>query len=288
MRFNNPSQQSTLDYAVIRYGGGTGWQLAILDYTPKLALTHSTIAYTRGGALGIENASPVVEDNTFLSNERGVHAWANSQPVLRRNRFVGNSAYGVRNDSPGVIIDAQQNWWGSPTGPYDPSDDRASGGWYNPAGQGNPVTDRVDYRNWQNISGLVYGTSIATGSNPVQSMRYSYDALDRITQLTATGPAAFTMQYTYDAGGRLTASAPAPSSPGIATSYEYDAADRLTRMVNRAGSVTLGDIRTTYDQAGNILTVTDWQDWLAHDLRLRCAVPDGLRQRAGLCGDVLV
>ncbi len=257
MRFNNPSQQSTLDYNVIRYAGGTGWQLAILDYTSRLALTHSTIAYTRGGALGIENASPVVEDNTFQTNERGVHAWAGSQPVLRRNRFIGNTAHGVRNDSPGVIIDAQQNWWGSPTGPYDPSDDRASGGWYNPAGQGNPVTDRVDYRNWQHISGLVYGTSIATGSNPVQSMRYSYDALERITQLTATGPAAFTMQYTYDAGGRLTASAPAPSSPGIATSYEYDAADQLTRMVNRAGSVTLGDIRTTYDQAGNILTATD-------------------------------
>ncbi|MCX6033149.1 MAG: right-handed parallel beta-helix repeat-containing protein [Chloroflexi bacterium] len=257
MRFNNLSQQSTLEYNIIRYGGGTGWQLALLVYTPKLALTHSTIANTRGGALGIENASPVVEDNTFQSNERGVHAWANSQPVLRRNRFVGNTVYGVRNDSSGVIIDAQQNWWGSPTGPYDPSDDRASGGWYNPAGKGNPVTDRVDYRNWQMISGLVYGTSIATGQNPVQSMRYGYDALDRITQLTATGPAAFTMQYTYDAGGRLTASAPASSSPGIATSYEYDAADRLTRMVNRAGSVTLGDIRTTYDQAGNILTATD-------------------------------
>jgi hypothetical protein len=43
------------------------------------------------------------------------------------------------------VIDATSNWWGDATGPYDPSDDTGSGGWYNPGGLGDEVTDKVDY-----------------------------------------------------------------------------------------------------------------------------------------------
>ena len=45
-------------------------------------------------------------------------------------------------------MNAENNHWGDPTGPYDPSDDRSTGGFYNPNGQGDQVSDKVDYEPW--------------------------------------------------------------------------------------------------------------------------------------------
>jgi hypothetical protein len=44
-----------------------------------------------------------------------------------------------------MLVSAHNNWWGDATGPLDASDDRATGGLYNPGGLGVPVTDGVDY-----------------------------------------------------------------------------------------------------------------------------------------------
>lgn len=38
--------------------------------------------------------------------------------------------------------------WGEPSGPNDPSDDRSTGGFYNPAGLGDKASDYVDYLPW--------------------------------------------------------------------------------------------------------------------------------------------
>ncbi len=43
---------------------------------------------------------------------------------------------------------AQRNWWGSPQGPYDPSDDRPQDGLHNNNPQGDYVSNAVDYRDW--------------------------------------------------------------------------------------------------------------------------------------------
>ena len=50
------------------------------------------------------------------------------------------------NNSTSYIADFQYNDWGYPTGPNDPDDKTAEGRWYNPVGQGQEVTDYVDYR----------------------------------------------------------------------------------------------------------------------------------------------
>ncbi|MEW6186930.1 MAG: hypothetical protein AB1585_14440 [Thermodesulfobacteriota bacterium] len=54
----------------------------------------------------------------------------------------------MNNVDPTIIVIAQKNNWGDPSGPYDPSDDRSTGGWYNPNGIGDKVTDRVNYFPW--------------------------------------------------------------------------------------------------------------------------------------------
>ena len=123
--------------------------------------------------------------NTFTGNIRGVYTYEGASPVLRSNHITGNRDWGVQNASPAGVVAAEQNWWGSGTGPYDPSDDRASGGLYNPGGKGDKVSDRVDYDPWQRITGLRYGETISTGSNPPQAIQYSYDALSRVVGLAA-------------------------------------------------------------------------------------------------------
>jgi hypothetical protein len=62
--------------------------------------------------------------------------------------FFDHSYYGIKNTGAAQVIWAKGCWWGHNTGPYDPSDDTGSGGFYNPAGLGDPVTDMVDYLPW--------------------------------------------------------------------------------------------------------------------------------------------
>lgn len=53
-----------------------------------------------------------------------------------------------------AIVEAEYNYWGAANGPLDASDDRATGGLWNPLGDGNPVSDRVDYQPWFTDAGL--------------------------------------------------------------------------------------------------------------------------------------
>jgi hypothetical protein len=86
------------------------------------------------------NSSPEISLNTFQNNGDGVLALNESSPVIHNNNIEGNSNYGVRNGDDAVLIDAENNWWGDPSGPYHPID--------NPSGLGNEVSDYVDCDPW--------------------------------------------------------------------------------------------------------------------------------------------
>jgi parallel beta-helix repeat protein len=66
------------------------------------------------------------------------------------NTIRGNILYGIYYTGNNVI-NAVNNNWGGPSGPYDPSDDRATGGWYNPTGSGDMVSDYVNYYPWLGV-----------------------------------------------------------------------------------------------------------------------------------------
>jgi hypothetical protein len=55
------------------------------------------------------------------------------------NQLAGNSSYGLHKNAAPTII-AQENWWGHLTGPYHATT--------NPDGQGDTVSDYVDYDPW--------------------------------------------------------------------------------------------------------------------------------------------
>ncbi len=102
---------------------------------------------TRGMA-DIQSASPLITNCVFRDGRNGVSASGSSNPVINNCDIIDNQYYGIRNSNPAITINAENNWWGDPTGPYDGSDDTGSGGLYNPGGLGDEVTDYVDYDPW--------------------------------------------------------------------------------------------------------------------------------------------
>lgn len=83
-----------------------------------------------------------VRYNDITSNDHGVYVENgidNAEVTLTHNTISGNANSGVTNDD-GSILNADQNWWGDGSGPYHPS--------ANPSGQGDTVSDNVDFEPW--------------------------------------------------------------------------------------------------------------------------------------------
>ena len=104
------------------------------------------------------SSNPIVNGNTISNNATGIQIDSSSLGAYHENSMSGNSSYGLVY-SGNAIISATNNNWGDPSGPLDNSDDRATGGLYNPNGKGNKVSDHVNYYPW-------VGTSITQTSSP--------------------------------------------------------------------------------------------------------------------------
>jgi parallel beta-helix repeat protein len=128
-------------------------------------ITSSTIAGFSGSGITMDNAwcnnsisSPIVTNNTISGNGNGILIGGQDSGTYQGNAITGNNNYGL-NYSGNSTINANNNNWGDPSGPLDDSDDRATGGLYNPNGNGNKVSDHVNYYPWT-------GTSITQPSSP--------------------------------------------------------------------------------------------------------------------------
>ncbi len=99
------------------------------DNTPILILCDSSSA-------------PTITNCSILGGLKGVVAKNGANPQLNYNNIYNNSDYGVLNEDSTLTLDAQYNWWGDKSGPFDPLD--------NPEGQGDRVSQWVDYRPWLN------------------------------------------------------------------------------------------------------------------------------------------
>ena len=121
------------------FGGGIG---CYFDASPTI--TNSTIANnvatsdSGGGVYCKWHAMPTI-DSCIISNNSGdgVYSEAESSPLINYNNITSNTGYGVRNVDDTVIVNAENNWWGDPTGP----------GGAGP-GAGDSVSAYVDYDPW--------------------------------------------------------------------------------------------------------------------------------------------
>jgi parallel beta-helix repeat protein len=158
------SSGSVMDHVLVRYGGNTGGSV----YTESSPVTNSTIEYSswygvrvygnatvqnnliRNSANGVlleGSGAPLIEANTITDNGVGITV-SSGTPIINLNNILGSSSYGLFNSDQAVTTNAESNWWGDPSGPLDNSDDRSTGGLYNPDGQGDRVSDHVDYDPW--------------------------------------------------------------------------------------------------------------------------------------------
>jgi rhodanese-related sulfurtransferase len=89
------------------------------------------------------SSTPYITYCSIRYGKIGVLARNGAGPQLNYNNILNNIDYGVLNEDSSLIIDAQLNWWGDESGPFDPLD--------NPDGQGDKVSQWVDYEPWLNI-----------------------------------------------------------------------------------------------------------------------------------------
>jgi len=134
------------------------------------------------GSDGLNNVS--IQNNDFSGNTAEGFGCSNvgTNVQAHNNNFYLSNNAGINNyfsDPSAQIIDATDNWWGHATGPYDGSDD--IGGWYNPLGQGVPVSDKVKYEPYRVeevdggggcfIATAAYGTASAAEIDVLRAFR---------------------------------------------------------------------------------------------------------------------
>ncbi|MFH1147107.1 MAG: NosD domain-containing protein, partial [Pseudomonadota bacterium] len=164
--FTSGSTSNVMDQTVIKYAS-----YGIQCYTSSLTLSNSTISNNAYGIYAA-SASPAITGNAISGNDTGIKL-SSASPTITGNTISSNRSYGIycsgeifalidgnaiaENIGYGLynagnsVMDAENNYWGHFSGPYDPSDDRAAGGWYNPGGLGDKVSDRIDYEPWRSI-----------------------------------------------------------------------------------------------------------------------------------------
>jgi parallel beta-helix repeat protein len=150
----NTTTTSIIDHCIFFYGGKPlssspfGYALLRLD-NASTQVSNSTFRYSEHRGIMLENgASPSIQSNVISDNNYGIYCSSDANPVVSNNAIQNNTSYGLNNSTSTLYINAQQNWWGDPTGPLDDSDDTSTGGFYNPNGLGDRVSDYVDYQNW--------------------------------------------------------------------------------------------------------------------------------------------
>lgn len=94
--------------------------------------TYSLSSFDAG--IRVENGDLSVEKSTIRESRRGIHV-ISGQPTIVNNIIKNNNLYGLLNQSDNDIVTACDNYWGDPSGPYNPTS--------NPTGLGDRVSDNV-------------------------------------------------------------------------------------------------------------------------------------------------
>ena len=168
-QFFQNNANSEMDYCIVEYGGTNGGNINLHGWA-GLKLSHSILRKSsNNGVYQYSSGTLTITDSEIRDNDKyGLYLssatsnisnsvikenyeggiYSSSSPTINHNYIYNNANYGINNVSVS-IINAKNNWWGDVTGPLDDNDDRKTGGWYNPYGQGNKVTSYVDYSEWR-------------------------------------------------------------------------------------------------------------------------------------------
>jgi hypothetical protein len=134
----------TLTHTLVRYGGFGG--AAMIEGTGDgyvtLTLDRSTVERSGAGAiaLGGSNGNNIlsVTGSSIRINAGDGIAVRNISPgtsTVTASNIHDNDDFGIRNITPAVVVSAENNWWGHPSGPP-------------PSGSGDEVSAGVDFDPW--------------------------------------------------------------------------------------------------------------------------------------------
>jgi parallel beta-helix repeat protein/predicted outer membrane repeat protein len=182
---------------------------------------------TQAGGIYVDYSQPFISDCTIAGNgDIGlcfVNAWADHVPAVHDNAISGHAEYGLQNLNPSLIIPAERNWWGDPSGPFHPL--------LNPGGQGDPVSDYVSFVPWLTDPGgaatvpvsASSGVGLACRPNP---FRGATTISCRLPDGAGAGDGVAATITIYDVAGRLLHASPVRWRPDGQASLTWDGRDR--------------------------------------------------------------
>ncbi len=232
----------------------------------------------------IENTTNTTIMHTkIVSNTEGVKVFGVISGVsIHYCNISHNTLYGV-NNSVNVIVDAEHNWWGDSSGPYDPSNDTATGGLYNPNGQGDNVTDYVDYYPWWDSPTGAVPPEIVDNTPGFATTGDAFTFNASVTD--NVGVAGVYVEYWYDAGAHTNV-----SMSNVAGSYwEYsivvaDTLDTLYYVISAVdgsgnwNNSGVGSVAITDNDSPVISNVQDNPDPQEYGgwVNITCSVTDNI------------
>jgi nitrous oxidase accessory protein NosD len=176
--------------------GGVGISCQCLNTEIK---NNTVTGYVKGTALTFEKShhdrpsseNVNVKGNNFTGNRHGIYVFDTQETLtgitVNFNNIADNSWHGVRNDA-GETLDATRNWWGNASGPYH---------WdINPDGEGDSVSDSVDFEPWLGAPLVTVKTETVTGTNDTVDAKDEAD-----TELVVNGTATVTLARYEDNPG---------------------------------------------------------------------------------------
>ncbi|MEE9429587.1 MAG: NosD domain-containing protein, partial [Melioribacteraceae bacterium] len=119
-----------------------------IEDDPNNLISGNIISRSTGLASSIHmyNSGGKIEGN-IITDDAGdaIYLEDGSNPIVTKNNIYNNSGFGLRNESSGITINAQSNWWGDSGGPSG----QGSGG-------GDKVSSNVNFQNWETeVSNLI-------------------------------------------------------------------------------------------------------------------------------------
>ena len=158
----NSGGVATFEHATVRYAGLSGTSEAQIHNDGGTVTISDESYVVHGTDYGIKNTDGVlnVSDTDIGFHDYGVYAVDGTVSLDGGNTIHDNSSYGVYNADT-TTIDAENNFWGDSTGPYHAT---------NTLGQGDIVSDYVDFTPWVTNLHFVSGHDAVTGG----AMTYSY------------------------------------------------------------------------------------------------------------------
>ena len=159
------SAASFLSCCAVSFGGQGREGTASVYLSMDVNALFNTCLFAHSLQIGIAavNADPMLLGCFFIGNKTAVLCKDSAQPVMDHCNFFQNSQYAVKNESVRTAVRARECFWGHETGPSDTSDDTSTGGLYNPYGQGDRVSDGVDYSNF--LQELFWGPTFSIRPN---------------------------------------------------------------------------------------------------------------------------